>query len=465
MISKNEVLLEKKRQGEVLVKKYSQVKKYAKLLETVSGRSKSETFAKRAMVAQLFDNQRADALKTALNESTLTTNIAGINRYLIPIIHRVFPTLPINDLVGIQPLTGPTGQIFTAEMKYTNNKAPQTAAETIYDNASQTYASQTVDGEVFQAAGSSTTAYAGTLGWKPIVPSTLTVTIGATTGVDDGSGAITGSGIASGTINYTTGAIAVTLSVASTSAGSVVYQYNSEANTQIPEVELSITSQSVTAKSRKLRAKYSPEALQDLQALHGVDGEAMFLEIFANEIQREISRNVVELLRAAVPSTAKKSWNQTRPDYISFDEHKRTIIDALVILSDQYIYPATRRGKGNVLVTGTEASSIITTLPGFVADSGAAITLPSGRFGVLNQRWVVLNDIDMAVDKVLIAYKGDTFMDTGFVYSPYVALQLAPLMNPDDFEIRTGFMTRDALTTINGKFYAELSITGDQVIS
>ena len=465
MINRNDILLEKKRQEQALLERYTTDKKYRRLLEHVKGHTPSDTKMKRALLVTLFENQKQALLKESiLKESTLTSGIASIQRYLIPIIHRVFPTLPINDLVGIQPLTGPVGLIFTAEMKATNNKAPMTAGSTIYNNATRNYAAQSVTLEQFQAASSAETEFAGTLAWKPIVPGSVTVVIGSISGVDDGAGAISGTGITEGTINYTSGAISLTLAAGNNFAGTASYTYNSEANTQIPEIELAITSRSVTAVPRKLRAKYSPEALQDMQAIHGIDGEALFVEQFANEIQREISRDTVEKIREGLDSGSKKTWDQARPAAISYDEHKRTFVDALAI-SSEGIYRQTRRGRGNVIVTGSQASEIVQTLPGFVADSGFATTLPSGRFGVLNNRWVVLNDIDMAETKTLVAYKGETFMDTGFVYSPYVALQLQPLVNPDDFQIRSGFMTRDALTLINSKFYAELTISGAQVIS
>lgn len=441
------------------------IEKWSYLLEGVGeGYDEQSAFTQKRQVSRLLETQSAYLQQNIVNEDTLTSDVAVFKKYALPLIRRIYPTLPINDLVGIQPLTGPSGLIFTMEAKYTNNKAPQSAGDTIYDNATETYASQKVEGETWRAAASSSTTYAGTLGWKPVVPSTLTVTIDSVVGTDDGEGAITGTGISSGTINYNTGEISITLDSGATVAATATYEYNNEANTQIPEIELDITETPVVAKSRKLRAKWSPEVQQDLGTVHGVDGETTFVSEIAAAIQREISRAVVELCRDNVPSGQKKSWALTRPDYISYDEHKRTLVDTLIAVS-RLIGNATRRGKGNVLVVSNDASDIIETMPGFRPESAENSTKVGGRLGTLNSRWTVLEDIDMATDKILIGYKGASFMDTGVVYAPYIALMLETLVNPDDFKVRKGFMTRDALKAINGKFYAEVSITGTKVYS
>lgn len=433
------------------------IHKFEHILEGVSDHvvGAEKQFHMKRHIARLMESQEEALLK----EDTQTGDIATFQKYALPLIRRIYPTLPINDLVGIQPLSGPSGLIFTMEAKYTDAKAPHTAGQTIFDNASTNYASSEVDGEVWKAAGTSTTSYSGTLGWKPVVPGSVTVTINTITGTDDGAGAITGTGINAGTINYATGAIALTLAAGNTNAATATYKYNSEANTQIPEIELDITSTAVVAESRKLRAKWSPEAQQDLNSQHGVDGETTFVAEIANSIQREISRAVVELCRTNVPTNQKQSWSRVIPDGQSYDQHKRTLIDTLGIMSRK-IGVSTRRGKGNVLVAGSDGADVLDTLPGFVADSGVSQSKPGGKTGTLNGRWTVLEDIDMASDKILIGYKGDTFMDTGVVYAPYVALTLDTFVNPDDFKVRKGFMTRDALKAINGKFYAEVSITG-----
>jgi hypothetical protein len=139
-------------------------------------------------------------------------------------------------------------------------------------------------------------------------------------------------------------------------------------------------------------------------------------------------------------------------------------VDTLVSTS-RLIGISTRRGNGNVAVVSSDASDIIETLPGFRSESSESSTKVGGKIGTLNNRWTILEDIDMAADKILLGYKGASFMDTGVVYAPYTALMLETLINPDDFKVRKGFMTRDALTAVNGNFYAEISVTGDKIYS
>ncbi len=433
--------------------------KYKHLLENIEAKNGDELFHKKRVLARLMETQ--EKYMKILNEDTLAGNIATFQKYALPLIRRIFPTLPINDLVGIQPLNGPAGLIFTLESKYGSTKGTTTEGTTIYNNASSNYASHTVGNYIYRAAAGSSTDYGGTLGqskWLPITPGTVTITIGSVVGTDDGAGAITGAGIASGTIVYTTGVVAITLSSADTVAGYSTFDYNSEVNTEVPEIKLDITSQPVVATPRKLRAEWSPEAQQDLISEHGVEGEATFIAEIAQAIQREISRDVVDTCLNLVPVGHKDTWSATYTLDISYDEHKRTLIDAM-IKQTNLIYKDTFRGAGNVAVMSSDFSNVVETLPGFVPDSKEALEKPSGKIGTLNNRWAVLKDVYMAEDKMLIGYKGTTFMDTGVVYSPYVALMLETIVDPRDFKARKGFMTRDAITSINGNFYSELTYT------
>lgn len=433
------------------------MKPWGYLIESIKGDNKTDTLYRQRMTARILENQG----KVRMDEATMSGDVATFQKYVLPLIRRIYPQLPIIDLVGVQPLSGPAGLVFTMEAKYATAKGPVAAGTTIYDNASTSYASSLVDAEEYRAAAGSSTNYNGNLSWYPVVPGSVAITVGAVVAVDDGVGTVgtlSGAGVASGTITYATGAVTLTLSVAATVKGNATYTYNSEVNTLIPEIELDVTEQAVIAQPRKLRAKWSPEAQQDLQAVHGVEGEATFVAEIAQAIQREISRAVVEQCRSIVPSGNKDTFSRTVTSYISYDEHKRAIIDKLIALSRK-IYAGTFRGVGNVLVAGQLGADIIETLPSFVADSAAALEQPYGKIGTLNNRWKVLEDIYMDSTKILIGYKGATFMDTGVVYAPYVALMLDTFINPDDFKVRKGFLTRDAICSINGKFYAELTIS------
>lgn len=408
----------------------------------------------KAVVAQLLENESRELL---IAEQTFSSNIAQFKKYAYPLITRVFPTLPINDLVSIQPLKGPVGQIFTFQAKYGSTKAPTAAGTSAWNNPQPKYTSNLIDGEEFRAAGASSTSYSGTLSWTPVVASSVTITIGAVTGTDDGAGNISGSGIASGTINYSTGAVAITLDAAATAAAVAVYKYNSEGNTQQPEVEFEITAQAVQAEDRTLRAKWTPQSMQDMMFQHGVEAERTFTSEMGDMVQREISRDVINQVLASA-AAGNVNFQKARPTDISYEQHKQALVDAIVEVSTN-IYAATYRGTGNVLVCGKYGMNIIKTLKTFRPDSTANLRKPVGRMGVLNNDHVVIGDIDLDASKILVGYKGDKFVEAGAVYSPYVLLLTDALLNPDDMKIRKAILSRDAFKMIDGNFYGTVTIS------
>lgn len=423
------------------------VSKWSYLLEGVSSPEAVKN------TARLLENQ---SKTIALAESTDSTNIAQFKKYAYPLIRRIYPTLAINDLVSIQPLEGPVGQVFTYQAIYGSTKGAITQGQPVYNTASDKYASPIIDAETFTRTN--TTAVSFTLAYKPVVPGSVSISIGSVVGTDDGLGAITGTGIAAGgTIDYATGAVAYTLSSAVATSAVATYSFKNEGNTQQAEINFEITSQAVQAVDRILRAKWTPQAVQDMMAVHGVEGDETFTAELSRAIQREISLDVINQLYAA--SSAGGSWSRVRPDYISYDDHKRTFIDKLTEESDT-VYKNCLRGAGNVIVVGSYAANIIKTLPTFRAESKEALAMPNGVIGVLNDTWTVIQNIYFPSDQVLLGYKGEGFLESGAVFSPYAMTITDSLLNPDDMKIRKGLISRDAFTRINMNFYRKFVITG-----
>jgi len=408
----------------------------------------------KGVVAQLLENEKKEI---AIAEQTYSTNIAQFKKYAYPLITRVFPTLPINDVVSIQPLKGPVGQIFTFQAKFSSNKSPVASGTTIWNNPTKNYTSSLIDGEELQAAGGATTAYAGTLAWKPVVASSVTISIGATVGTDDGAGNITGAGISTGTIDYNTGAVSITLSAPQTEAAVAVYKFNAEGNTQQPEVNFEITAAPVQVEDRTLRAKWSPQAMQDMMFQHGVEAEKTFTQEMADIIQREISREVIDTILAGA-TAGNLTFQKARPTDISYEQHKQQLVDVIVEKSTD-IYQKTYRGSGNVIVCGKYAMNIIRTLKTFRPAPNMNTRKPVGRMGTLNNDYTVIADIDLAADKVLVGYKGDKFVEAGAVYSPYTIMLTDALLNPDDMKIRKAILSRDAFKLISGDFYGTVTLT------
>jgi len=250
--------------------------------------------------------------------------------------------------------------------------------------------------------------------------------------------------------------MSVTYSVAPANllAITTTYRYNNEANAQVPEIDMDISKLAVTANTRKLRSKWSPEAAQDLKNLHGLDAEVELVTILSQEIALETNHEVIMDLYNNSNSSA--TWVSTPGAGISYREYKDTFIDTLVSLSNT-IYSKTLRGEANFVVCSTEVSTVIETLPGFVPAASNPVR-GIGFIGTLNSRWNIFKDPFMPANKSVVGYKGESFLDTGYVYSPYVPLMATPtIQNADDFINRKGLMSRYAKAVINDRFYGVLT--------
>jgi len=441
------------------------VAKYADLLEGIQDdRIKMVT-------AMLYENE-TNYLEN-MDEATKLVNVGSFDKYVYPLIRRTYPTLVVNDLVSVQPLTGPQGLIFYLKFMYGSSKGAVAAGteymgETPTSAFDSTYSSDTIKDELKLTGDGTATDFAGTLAYTPIQAGTVTISLLDTnTGIytvvaqDDGAGVLVDTGTfltANGTVNYATGVIAGVLAAAPAAGVNVVttYRYNNEANTQVPEFNMDISKFSVEANTRKLRAKWSPESAQDLKNLHGLDAEVELVTILSQNIALETNREVIQDLETMGTSNIADVWNATPAAGVSYREHKDTFIDKLVDISNQ-IYSKTLRGEANFVVASTGVSTVIETLPGFVPASSNAIK-GIGFIGTLNGRWNIFKDPFMTADKAVIGYKGDSFLDTGYVYSPYVPLMTTPtIQNADDFINRKGLMSRYATSSLNPRFYATLT--------
>ena len=319
-----------------------------------------------------------------------------------------------------------------------------------------------MDNEAFASVSGANPAIV--LAYTPVRPGTVqgsyTISSGTTTVnfTDDGGGGLLADNgdLSAGSIDYSTGDVAFT-SATGVDAGSlkVTYQWDSEASDNVPMMNLSITSAPVIAETHKLRARFSLEASQDLQALHGLDADAELVGIMAEKVKQEIDQAIInELYRGAKAGNAV--WDANVPAGVSWTEHVLSLRSTFVGNS-QAIFKATKRGQGNFLVVGTDVASIIEVLPFFEADPAMLTTQPTAgvmKIGVLDKRWTVYKSPYMPSTKWLMGWKGTNFLDAGYVYSPYVPIQATPTVVLDDFIGRRGLYTRFGRKFINGRFYA-----------
>lgn len=429
----------------------------------------------RELTAILLENERQ--FIGQLEEDVKIQSIGSFEKFIFPIVRAVFPNLIAKDIVSVQPMTGPTSLIFYLDAVYGSTKGSVTAGDTMFSArkghlADDQYSSEKVTGEVYNSITSATDGQtvlgAHTLGMASCRPGSLVITGQVNGGVagsivirDNGIGGLICTGdtlVGSPTITYSTGAIsAITLTTGLelASALTISYAYNSEGSSNIPIVDFNLSSVPVRAIPHKLRARWSVEASTNLKALHGMDAESELVALLAEKIRWDIDRRIITDL-FTIASAGSVEWNKPAPAAVSYNDHKQTFIDALIEASN-LIFRATRRGTGNFVVCGTNVANVVESLYGFrpqaVAGNGVVF------IGTLQGRWSIYKDPYMDADTFLVGWKGNSFLEAGYVFAPYVPLYTTPTYVLDDMLNRKGMMSQYGVKAVNGDFYATGSVT------
>ena len=441
----------------------------------------------RAATAVLLENQRL------VNEvSTDTADIAQFKRISIPLVRRIYPQLIANKIVSVQPLLGPTGLVYYLRFRYSSNKGatrgadnnggfPGDDANSLMQKADGTanldifYSHQFVQNETSSTdAGGDTTSVFSPLEHTPILAGTVTGTIykGATAvqtfSVSSG-GAFSFTAIGNPTdfvqavtVNVTSGEITLTWNNAPGANNLVLsYEANLECSQDLPEINLVIESEDITAKTRKLKAVWSYEAQQDLRSQHNLDAEAELTAVLAQEINLEIDREVLTDLRQNAGTVTAWDFNTSLGDTI---KEKYESLYVKIVEISSVIHRKTLRGGANFIVTSPEVASIFeTATAGFAPAPSETFTSSLGiqYVGTVNNRWRIYKDPLFPSNQLLMGYKGDSYLDSGYFYCPYVPLTQTPVvLDPESFCPRKGILTRygKKLLREGAKFYARMSI-------
>ena len=341
------------------------------LLEGLSG-------TKKAVMASTLENTRKYLAETAGTGATSAGNIATLNRVILPVIRRVMPTVIANELVGVQPMTGPVGQIHTLRVRYAESNDNATAGEEALSP--------------FKIA----TAYSGT-GTDPA-------------GVADATA--TKEGLAG------------------------------------RKMSIQIMKQTVEAKSRKLSARWTFEAAQDAQSMHGIDVEAEIMAALAQEITAEIDQEVLNSLQT-LSGTAAQTYDQTAVSGTATfvgDEHAALAVQINRV--SNLIAQRTRRGAGNWCVVSPLALTILqsATTSAFARTTEGTFEAPTNTkmVGTLNSAMkIYVNTYAADNAAVLVGYKGTSESDAAAFYCPYIPLMSSGVvLDPTSFEPVVSFMTR-----------------------
>jgi hypothetical protein len=253
---------------------------------------------------------------------------------------------------------------------------------------------------------------------------------------------------------------------------------NNGTDIDIPELNLELQSEPIVAKTRKLKAVWTPEFAQDLNAYHSIDAEAELTSMLSEYVSMEIDLEILDMLISAAPTT--EYWSAVNNEiwtgsnftaqtvtnggfYNTQGGWFQTLGTKLQKVSNK-IHQKTLRGGANFLVTSPAVATILESIPGFAADTdGTKLEFAAGvqKIGAINNRYTVYKNPYMKENIILMGFRGSQFLETGAVFSPYIPLIMTPLVyDPVNFTPRKGVMTRYAKKVVRPEFYGKVYVRG-----
>jgi hypothetical protein len=253
-------------------------------------------------------------------------------------------------------------------------------------------------------------------------------------------------------------------------------------NLAIPQINIQMKSEAIVAKTRKLKAQWTPEFAQDLNAYQSLDAEAELTSIMSEYIALEIDLEVIDMLIQDA-SAWDEYWNvqnnqqlnaaKTGYDDLNFFNTQgqwfQTLGTKMQKVSNK-IHQKTLRGGANFIITSPNVATILESIPGFASSSDGDVTKASYAFGIqkagqMNNRYTVYKNPYMTEGLMLMGYRGSQFLETGAVFAPYVPLIMTPLVyDPETFTPRKGLLTRYAKKMIRPEFFGRIFISNLNLI-
>lgn len=246
----------------------------------------------------------------------------------------------------------------------------------------------------------------------------------------------------------------------------------------IPEINLEMRSEAITSKTRKLKAKWTPEFAQDLNAYHSIDAEAELTSMLSEYISQEIDLEILDMLVSEAqtverwsarigfaydPGSATFTNAATTGQFYNQGTWFQTIGTKMQKVSNE-IHRLTMRGGANFIVTSPTIATILESIPGYAADTNgdqAKFAMGVQKVGLLNSRFTVYKNPYMTENLLLMGYRGAQFLETGAVYAPYIPLIMTPLVyDPENFTPRKGIMTRYAKKMVRPEYYGKIYVHG-----
>lgn len=440
----------------------------------------------------------------------------------LPLVRKVFSQIAAKDFVSVQPMNLPSGLVFYLDFKYGTEANGRDVKENMYGNVSTAQDKMDVDEDVsggLYGAGAFgytineqtasvqvalDTANSASINYQDGIDPADFKTVGVDLSAEDfDNKGVRAFRILSGSTDVTTNpelttvnGDTVTFVVPSSELGSTTditgsvlfhvqpadnargdFEDNPEDSIEIPEINVELASEAIVAKTRKLKAQWTPEFAQDLNAYHSVDAEAELTSLLSEYISMEIDLELLDMLIQDAVTTERwsavsnKIWTGTAWEtqsagaggfYNTQGQWFQTLGTKMQKVSNK-IHQKTLRGGANFAVVSPDVATILESIPGYAANTnGDSMDFAMGvqKVGTLNSRFRVYKNPYMTENVMLMGYRGSQFLETGAVYAPYIPLMMTPLVyNPDTFTPRKGIMTRYAKKMIRPEFYGKVFIS------
>lgn len=473
----------------------------------------------RGSMAVLLENQAKQLVKE--NSATSTgANAEEWNGVALPLVRKVFGEIAAKEFVSVQPMNLPSGLLFFLDFQYGTAVAPRTVGESVYGDTTSSlspkdglygagrfgYTINDQEATGFTAVTSSA-ADSASVNFE-ISPSGLyqiTVPIASMSNADksairsfvpsgsvwttyypvytrltaDQTGVVfivNGGGDATITkVTYSTQPLSYDRGDFEDKVGQSVTATGVDLN--IPEINIELRSEPVVAKTRKLKAVWTPELAQDLNAYHSLDAEAELTAILSEHIALEIDLEILDMLLVNAKSTEYWSanvatlWNGSNfaadatlsAQAWTYMTWYQTLGNKMQKLSNT-IHQLTLRGGANFAVMSPQVATIVESIPGFTPKTDgnqASFAMGVSAVGSFQNRFTVYKNPYFSNNVILMGFRGSNFLETGAVYAPYIPLIMTPLVyDPQNFTPRRGVMTRYAKKMVRNEFYGKIIVHG-----
>ena len=484
---------------------------------------------KRSGMAVLLENQ-ANQLVTEASQVGTGSNTEQWSGVALPLVRRIFGELAAQDFVSVQPMNLPSGLIFYLDFRYGTDQsnfdanqnvhgvtsASGDATEGLYGAGKFGYSINDTTLTVTTSSFSTSSVNFSDVDFEPTLSSSFSnlkqVIIAKSAFTNPDSDGVRAFEVANASsdgndqaldayypaYNALTGSnyrFIVDPAELTAFTGSLSFKYHkaptdttrgdfeatasgtsAESDAGIPEIDIALRSIAIVAKTRKLKAVWTPELAQDLNAYHSVDAEAELTSLLSEYISMEIDLEILDMLIAGASAKTER-WSAfvgreyegglfkntaTNASAYTKGEWFQTLGNKIQSVSNA-IHQKTLRGGANFIVISPETATILESIPGYATTSDGAVdssyAMGVQKVGLLNNRFNVYKNPYMQENQILVGFRGSNFLETGAVYSPYVPLIMTPLVyDPTNFTPRKGVMTRYAKKMVRSEFYGKVIV-------